>query len=64
MYFIGLGKINLSELNQLPISDRAVLGKLKRLKKKADAKPRIIIKKHVDKKVCILSKQIESGANL
>jgi hypothetical protein len=35
----------------LPISDRAVLGKLKRLKKKADAKPKLIIKKRVDKKV-------------
>jgi hypothetical protein len=48
-----LGKINLSELNQLPINDRAVIGKLKRLKKKADEKPKLKIKKHVDKKVSL-----------
>lgn len=52
---LGLGKINLSELNQLPISDRAILGKLKRIKKKADEKPKLIIKKHVDKKVSLFN---------
>uniref|UniRef100_A0A915CYI1 Uncharacterized protein n=1 Tax=Ditylenchus dipsaci TaxID=166011 RepID=A0A915CYI1_9BILA len=45
---LGLGKINLSELNVLP-SDRAFLGKLRRKKKAEEAKHKIIIKKHVDK---------------
>ncbi|KAI6225983.1 hypothetical protein M3Y95_00754400 [Aphelenchoides besseyi] len=45
---LGLGKINLSELNQLPVSDRALLGKLK--KKATENKPKLRIKKHVDKK--------------
>ncbi|KAI6241231.1 hypothetical protein M3Y99_00347000 [Aphelenchoides fujianensis] len=45
---LGLGKINLSELNQLPVADRALLGRLK--KKATEQKPKLRIKKHVDKK--------------
>jgi hypothetical protein len=48
---LGLGKINLSELNQLPATDRATLGRIARAKKKKELmKPRIIVKKRVDKK--------------
>ncbi|CAD5207099.1 unnamed protein product [Bursaphelenchus okinawaensis] len=47
---LGLGKINLSELNQLPAADRALLGKIQKLKKKAQERPKLIVKKHVDRK--------------
>ncbi|CAD5210324.1 unnamed protein product [Bursaphelenchus xylophilus] len=47
---LGLGKINLSELNQLPVADRALLGRIQKLKKKAQEKPKIVVKKYVDKK--------------
>lgn len=53
---LGLGKINLSELNQLPSQDRATLGRIARAKKKKDLmKPRLIVKKRVDRKVSFYS---------
>ncbi|KAI6203111.1 hypothetical protein M3Y94_00518600 [Aphelenchoides besseyi] len=55
---LGLGKINLSELNQLPVSDRALLGKLK--KKATENKPKLRIKKHVDKKVGAKASKLSS----
>jgi len=50
---LGLTKI---KLNELPINDKFALGKYQRAKggKKSDEKPKIHIKKHVDRKVgCI-----------
>lgn len=54
---LGLGKINLSELNQLPVADRALIGRVNRLKKKKQAEPRVIVHKHVDRKVGISKKE-------
>ena len=51
---LGLGKINLSDLNQLPKADRALLGKLKREQKAAEQKAqqaKVVVRKHVDSKV-------------
>lgn len=47
---LGLGKINFSELNQLPIPDRAMLGRVERQKKK-EKKEKLIVRKYVDKQV-------------
>jgi hypothetical protein len=52
---LGLGRINLSDLNQLPKADRALLGKLKR-EQKAEQKAReqkVVVRKHVDAKVSV-----------
>jgi hypothetical protein len=52
---LGLGRdINLSGLNQLSAADKALLGRIDRKKKASQQqKPKYIIKKHVDTKVCI-----------
>jgi len=50
---LGLGRINLSDLNQLPKADRALLGKLKR-EQKAEQRAqqaKLVVRKHVDSKV-------------
>lgn len=48
---LGLGKIHLSEINNLR-ADRATIGRLvKQPKKNADTQPKLIIRKHVDRKV-------------
>uniref|UniRef100_A0A0N5CCX4 Ion_trans_2 domain-containing protein n=1 Tax=Strongyloides papillosus TaxID=174720 RepID=A0A0N5CCX4_STREA len=44
---LGLGKINLSDLNKIPAMDR---GQIPRIKKKPKVKPRVRVKKYVDKK--------------
>uniref|UniRef100_A0A914ECF8 Uncharacterized protein n=2 Tax=Acrobeloides nanus TaxID=290746 RepID=A0A914ECF8_9BILA len=46
---LGLGKIHLSEINNLR-ADRATIGRLVKPQKKDVSKPKIIVKKHVDRK--------------
>uniref|UniRef100_A0A0K0E3F6 Transmembrane protein 200A n=1 Tax=Strongyloides stercoralis TaxID=6248 RepID=A0A0K0E3F6_STRER len=43
---LGLGKINLSDLNKIPTMDR---GQVPRIKKKPKTKPQVRVKKYVDK---------------
>ncbi|CEF67585.1 Protein of unknown function DUF2371, TMEM200 family-containing protein [Strongyloides ratti] len=43
---LGLGKINLSDLNKIPTMDR---GQVPRIKKKPKIKPQVRVKKYVDK---------------
>ena len=52
---MGLGRINLSDLNQLPKADRALLGKLKR-EQKAEQRAqqaKLVVRKHVDSKTLL-----------
>ncbi|VDM42942.1 unnamed protein product [Toxocara canis] len=46
---LGLGRINLSDLHTLP-KERVEVGKVRRLPKAAE-KTKIVIKKHIDKKM-------------
>ncbi|KAK0426496.1 hypothetical protein QR680_009739 [Steinernema hermaphroditum] len=46
---LGLGKINLSDLHNFPGGDRAAIGRTRRSKDVA-VKPKLRVKKHVDKK--------------
>lgn len=50
---VSLGLTKGIKLNELPINDKFALGKYQRAKcsKKSEEKPKIHIKKHVDKKV-------------
>lgn len=47
---LGLGKIHLSEINNLR-PDRAALGRFVKNAKKKEIKPKLIIRKHVDSQV-------------
>lgn len=50
---LGLGKINLNDLNSLPLAERkAALAHQKKMEEEMKIdKPKIIIKKHVDRQV-------------
>lgn len=46
---LGLGRINLADLHTLP-KERVEVGKIRRLPKAAE-KTRVVVKKHIDRKV-------------
>lgn len=47
---LGLGRINLSDLNQLPKADKALLAKLKREQPRPSQESKLVVRKHVDSK--------------
>ncbi|KAK0426495.1 hypothetical protein QR680_009739 [Steinernema hermaphroditum] len=58
---LGLGKINLSDLHNFPGGDRAAIGRTRRSKDVA-VKPKLRVKKHVDKKVGLYHKILLANA--